>query len=105
MVRRNDPYRLYEILTDRKTIEPELLAFYHMVEELRSEYKFNDSITNVGHVIASQLPYQNLGEKSIKLVVHPELNTLKKNIESTRDGSIEGYGVPIVFTCDSKYFI
>lgn len=99
------------------------MAFYNMVRRVRLQYKYDDLRTNIGHVMACE--FDNLYQEniSIKLLVHPALECLNReavnrysvrsSTSSSLDGSalgtdkgqIDGYGPPVVFTCDSKYFI
>lgn len=122
--------KLYENVIVNKTYDAELVAFYTMVKEIRSQYPYDDETTNVGHVIASEFNYNYPENSSIKVMVHPLLNpsnnssTLKRTYDSEANGTvgdrssnssnesvslnvqkgqIEGYGPPVVFTCDSEY--
>ncbi|XP_037934157.1 phosphatidylinositol 4-phosphate 3-kinase C2 domain-containing subunit beta [Teleopsis dalmanni] len=100
--RRKTCTRLYEMVTDQRTVDPELLEFYFMVKELRSRYLYDDEVTNVGHIIASEFNYHYPLETSIKIVVHPNINILHPDADaaSSSKGQVKGYGVPVVFTCD-----
>jgi len=82
----------------------ELLEFYHMVRELRSSYRHDDQATNVGHIIAAEFNYHYMMDTSIKIIVHPAVNTLQSHaISSSMLGEqFKGYGTPVTFTCDSK---
>lgn len=108
--------KLYENVIIRKVYDPELVHFYRMVLDIRSKYKYDDLITNVGHVVASEFPIKrpDMSEhSSIKLLVHPTLDIVKNPVILRNDsegtsfnserGQIEGYAPPVVFTCDSKY--
>ncbi|XP_054734879.1 phosphatidylinositol 4-phosphate 3-kinase C2 domain-containing subunit beta [Anastrepha obliqua] len=93
--------RLYEVVTEQRTVDPELLEFFFMVKELRMRYLYNDAQTNPGHVIASEFNYHYPLETSIKILVHPTLKALMPHTEMARtQGQVKGYGVPVVFTCD-----
>lgn len=99
------------------------------MKRVRSQFKYNDQTTNVGHIVAAEYNNHYPEETEIKLLVHPLLPggnvnqqqaTANRNsggdsgIEMTTDavsdqnginnqkGQIEGYGPPVVFTCDSK---
>ncbi|XP_018801021.1 PREDICTED: phosphatidylinositol 4-phosphate 3-kinase C2 domain-containing subunit beta [Bactrocera latifrons] len=99
--RKTTSTRLYEVVTERRTVDPELLEFYYMVKELRMRYLYNDKRTNPGHIIASEFNYHYPLETSIKILVHPALKAMLPGAELTRtQGQVKGYGVPIVFTCD-----
>lgn len=103
-----------------------------MVKQIRSEYKYSDESTNVGHIVASEFNNSYADCTSIKLLVHPLMKAfnaeavidemaeaLGSGAEERRNrtssdggisvnnerGSVEGYGPPVVFTCDSKYRI
>lgn len=103
--RRKTASRLYEIVTDQRTVDLELLDFYYMVKELRQRYPYDDEGNNVGHVIASEFNYHYPLETSIKILVHPQLNALFPDGESASPNKCQfkGYGAPIQFTCDSKF--
>lgn len=103
--RRKTPSRLYEIVTDQRTVDLELLDFYYMVKDLRQRYPYDDENTNVGHIIASEFNYHYPLETSIKILVHPSLNALFPDGEaaSPNKGQFKGYGAPVQFTCDSKF--
>ncbi|XP_075164138.1 phosphatidylinositol-4-phosphate 3-kinase catalytic subunit Pi3K68D [Haematobia irritans] len=94
--------RLYEMVTDKRSIDPELLDFYFMVKELRQHYTYDDESTNVGHIIASEFNYHYPYETSIKILVHPSLNALFPDAEAAagNSGQFRGYGTPVIFTCD-----
>ncbi|XP_055378493.1 phosphatidylinositol 4-phosphate 3-kinase C2 domain-containing subunit alpha [Condylostylus longicornis] len=99
--RRKTSSRLYEVITDRRTNEPELMAFYNMVKELRAQYKFDDQLSNVGHIVALEFDNKYIEEKSIKLLVHPALDILiDDKVNTTQEGQVFGYSTPIAFTCD-----
>lgn len=101
--RKTTSTRLYEVVTERRTVDPELLEFYYMVKELRMRYLHNDKHTNPGHIIASEFNYHYPLETSIKILVHPALKALLSTADLTRtQGQVKGYGVPVVFTCDSE---
>lgn len=97
-----------------------------MVKKLRNEYKYNDEITNIGYVIASDIDNPYPENTSIKLLVHPavtcmlntnDYETRKYNFNNGTDntngsisndnnkGQIEGYGPPVAFTCDSMLLL
>lgn len=104
------------------------------VKRVRSNFKFNDELTNVGHIVAAEYNNHYPDGTEIKLLVHPlvkggsvnPINSNNNNRNSAGDsgiemsmadvssaadynainnqkGQIEGYGPPVVFTCDSKY--
>jgi len=75
-----------------------------MVKELRSRYLHDDTPTNVGHVVAAEFNYHYLMNTSIKVIVHPALNTLQSHVlaASMAKEQVKGYGMPVTFTCDSK---
>lgn len=99
------------------------------MKRVRSQFKYNDEQTNVGHIVAAE--YNNYYQKGteIKVLVHPlvkgssigglitanrnsasdsgiEMSTAEisadQNGINNEKGQIEGYGPPVVFTCDSK---
>lgn len=107
-------------MVTRKTYDPELVAFYNMVKVLRAQYVHTDTATNVGHVVAAEFSNLYPEETSIKLLVHPSIACLKSfvtaaaaaarpnsgpssNVDGIEKGQIDGYGPPVVFTCDSKF--
>lgn len=127
--------KLYENVIVNKCYDAELIAFYNMVKRIRSQYPYNDEKMNIGHVVASEFNYNYPGNTSIKLMVHPLLNTNTGTLKRTHGGEtngtldaslrnspgdrastssnesvslnnqkgyVEGYGPPVVFTCDSK---
>ncbi|XP_055692342.1 phosphatidylinositol 4-phosphate 3-kinase C2 domain-containing subunit alpha isoform X1 [Lutzomyia longipalpis] len=115
--RRKYPTKLYENVVIRKSYDGELMAFYRMVLDVRMRYKHTESETNVGHIVASEFASPYAESTSIKILVHPALETmdqeaLRRAIERNRvssiegsalnngKGQIEGYGPPVVFTCD-----
>lgn len=97
--------RLYERLIDYCIIDAELLDFYYMVKKVRKQYQYDDSTTNIGHIIASEFSYHYPQDTNIKLLVYPSLNILSSNAESKNACKVvfNGYGKPVVFTCDSMY--
>lgn len=114
--------KLYENVVVRKTYDPELVAFYGMVKQLRGQYKYNDTATNVGHIVAAEFSNRYPDKTSIKLLVHPSLTCMNDerkrisvrsdsgesgaiNVNSNDKGQVDGYGPPFAFTCDSKYFL
>lgn len=103
--RRKTCTRLYELISDQSTEDPELLEFYHMVKQLRARYPHDDKPTNVGHVVAAEFNYHYMMDTSIKVIVHPALNTLQSHVlaASMAKEQVKGYGTPVTFTCDSKY--
>lgn len=138
--RRKIPTKLYENVIENKTYDAELVAFFEMVKRIRSQYKYTDEHTNVGHVVASEYNNHYPEGTEIKLIVHPllkgcvgsEASNLTTNDTEQRSrhspsalgtdsadtmnipvsgstsstsekGQIEGYGPPVVFTCDSEY--
>ncbi|ALC43846.1 Pi3K68D [Drosophila busckii] len=100
--RRKTCTRLYELISEQRTDDAELLEFYHMVRQLRSSYQHEDSATNVGHVVAAEFNYHYLMDTSIKVIVHPAVNTLQQHaLSSSLAGEqFKGYGTPVTFTCD-----
>lgn len=128
--RRKMPTKLYENVIIKKTYDAELVAFFKMVKEIRSEYKCADEKTNIGHVVATEFNNNYVEDTSIKLLVHPLMKAFnveavveemaealgsgsggdeRRSRSSTEGisvnnekGSVEGYGPPVVFTCDSK---
>lgn len=68
-----------------------------MVKELRGQYHYDDEVTNIGHVLAVEFDSQYPQGTSIKLLVYPELAALAS---SSCQGTLEGYGQPVAFTCD-----
>lgn len=155
--------KLYENVTENRTYDAELVAFYNMVNKreskknllnflsfflnqekqnnndykqfelqvkrVRSKFKYNDEQTNVGHIVAAEYNNHYPDGTEIKLLVHPlvkggSVNQTNNNRNSAGDsgiemsiadvsatdynginnqkGQIEGYGPPVVFTCDSK---
>lgn len=104
------------------------------VKRVRSKFKYDDELTNVGHIVAAEYNNHYPDGTEIKLLVHPlvkgssvnQTNNNNNNRNSAGDsgiemsmadvssatdynginnqkGQIEGYGPPVVFTCDSKY--
>lgn len=94
------------------------------MKNVRSNFKFNDESTNVGHIVAAEYDNHYPEGTEIKLLVHPYLNqtknpmnrnsasdsgietsmsdlTIEANGLNNQKGSIEGYGPPVAFTCDS----
>lgn len=124
--RRKMPTKLYENVIVKKTYDAELVAFFNMVKQIRSEHKFTDESTNVGHIVAAEFNNNYPENTSIKLLVHPLMKgfTAEAVVEEMAEalggderrnrnsaegisvnnerGSVEGYGPPVVFTCDSK---
>ncbi|KAH8322857.1 hypothetical protein KR059_009178 [Drosophila kikkawai] len=100
--RRKTCTRLYELISDQRTDDAELLEFYHMVKELRARYPHDDAPSNVGHVVAAEFNYHYIMDTSIKVIVHPALNTLQPHIlaASMAKEQVKGYGTPVTFTCD-----
>lgn len=106
--RRKTSTKLYENVIIKKTYDPELVAFYQMVKDIRLQYKYNDRMTNVGHVVASEFDNVYPTGTSIKLLVHPAFECVQPLTDVAGEnnnvkGQIEGYSAPIVFTCDSKF--
>lgn len=64
-----------------------LQAFYYMVKELREQFVYTDSYTNVGLVISPTIESNYTPGTSIKLVVYSSMSSQ-----------------PVPFTCDRKYF-
>lgn len=126
--RRKIPTKLYENVIINKTYDAELVAFYNMVKQIRSEFKYNDESTNVGHIVAAEFNNNYSENTSIKLLVHPLMKSFnaeavveemaealagddRRSRSSTEGismnsekGQVEGYGPPVVFTCDSEYY-
>lgn len=90
---------------------------------MRSQFKYNDELTNVGHVVAAEYNNHYPEGTEIKLLVHPLVKggsasytnrnsagdsgidmsaASDQNGINNEKGQIEGYGPPVVFTCDSK---
>lgn len=101
--------KLYENVIVKKSYDSELVSFHKMVVDIRSKFKSNDEKYNIGHVVATEQPSFSLGDTSIKLLVHPALDLINnvqnsgiknENRLSKTSGQIDGYGTPIVFTCD-----
>lgn len=103
--RRKTCTRLYEVISEQRSDDPELLEFYNMVKQLRARYPHDDAPTNVGHVVATEFDYHYMMNTSIKVIVHPALNTLQPHAlsASMAKEQVKGYGMPVTFTCDSKY--
>lgn len=101
------------------------------MKRVRSQFKHNDEQTNVGHIVAAEYNNFYAEGTEIKVLIHPLVKgtsigglinqTINRNsggdsgIEmsmadtsadhngiNTEKGQIEGYGPPVVFTCDSK---
>uniref|UniRef100_A0A336MPB8 phosphatidylinositol 3-kinase n=1 Tax=Culicoides sonorensis TaxID=179676 RepID=A0A336MPB8_CULSO len=97
--------KLYQDVCVKRTYSREMLAFYEMVKELRSHYRYDDETTNIGHVQAAQFSSQFAEGTSIKLLVYPELSALHSftsgNVRASDiQGALTGYAPPIAFTCD-----
>ncbi|KAH8370988.1 hypothetical protein KR093_005859 [Drosophila rubida] len=103
--RRKTCTRLYELISEQRTDDAELLEFYNMVRELRGSYPYENETTNVGHVIAAEFNYHYMMDTSIKVIVHPAVNTLQSHAmaNSLAGEQFKGYGTPVTFTCDSKW--
>lgn len=77
-----------------------------MVVDIRSKFRWNDSTTNIGHIVASEKFYFYPENTSIKLLVHPANILYRSDMKSNENNrilmetQIEGYKPPIVFTCD-----
>lgn len=114
MEKRRTPSKLYENVVVRKAYDQELMAFYHMVLNVRNEFKYTDEQTNRGHVVAQEfeVPYTT-SDMSIKVVVHPASSMLSDDnmsiyssgadlegitLSSAGQGQIPGYGPPLTFT-------
>lgn len=101
----------------RKTYDPELIAFYQMVLNVRNEFKYTDIDTNCGHVVAQEFSVPHAkSDMSIKVVVHPERDALTPDLKAiytldaesassegfylsaSGQGQIPGYGPPVTFT-------
>lgn len=100
------------------------------MKRVRSQFKYNDETSNVGHVVAAEYNNHYPEGTEIKLLVHPLIpgstpssQSIAANRNSAGDsgiematdalsfdqnginnqkGQIEGYGPPVVFTCGSK---
>lgn len=117
--RRKVSTKLYENVIIRKKYDPELVAFFNMAKNLRQQYKYNDSTTNLGFVTAAEFINLCPEGTSIKLLVHPALECLTSDIGNNRlsrssseasslnngKGQHMGYGPPVPFTCDSKQIV
>ena len=103
--RRKTYSRLNDVIMERRTVDPELLEFFFMVKDLRARYLYDDDITNVGHIIASEFNYYYPPATSIKICVHPSLQAFLPSAQSASvgKGQVQGYAAPVVFTCDSKF--
>ncbi|XP_065090885.1 phosphatidylinositol 4-phosphate 3-kinase C2 domain-containing subunit beta [Ochlerotatus camptorhynchus] len=97
--RRSAPTKLYENVVVRKSYDKELIAFYNMVKQLRAQYRYDDPVSNVGHVVPSEFDNHYPEGTSIKLLVHPSHDCFT-SYDSQNKGQIDGYGPPIPFTCD-----
>lgn len=138
--RRKVPAKLYENVIENRTYDAELMAFFNMVKSIRSQYKWTDARTNVGHIVASEFNNHYPDSTEIKLIVHPLVGggSGNKRVSSgsmvsrhsssslgsangdraslggsiapmdeptnreNEKGQFEGYGSPVVFTCDSE---
>ncbi|ETN62687.1 phopsphatidylinositol 3-kinase [Anopheles darlingi] len=99
--RRTTPYKLYENVVISKSYDKELIAFYNAVKQLRGRFHHNDAQTNVGHVVAAVFENRYPEGTSIKLLVHPSLDCFPGGRhEQPQKGQLDGYSVPIPFTCD-----
>uniref|UniRef100_A0A2M4CHI5 Putative phosphatidylinositol 3-kinase vps34 involved in signal transduction n=1 Tax=Anopheles darlingi TaxID=43151 RepID=A0A2M4CHI5_ANODA len=99
--RRTTPYKLYENVVISKSYDKELIAFYNAVKQLRGRFHHNDAQTNVGHVVAAVFENRYPQGTSIKLLVHPSLDCFPGGRhEQPQKGQLDGYSVPIPFTCD-----
>uniref|UniRef100_A0A182QRR1 Phosphatidylinositol-4-phosphate 3-kinase n=1 Tax=Anopheles farauti TaxID=69004 RepID=A0A182QRR1_9DIPT len=96
--RRTTPYKLYENVVIAKSYDKELIAFYNMVKQLRGQYRYDDEVSNVGHIVAAEFENRYVEGTSIKLLVHPALDCFAGGDQAK--GQIDGYGPPIPFTCD-----
>lgn len=71
-----------------------------------AKYKFDDPVTNIGHVVAMEFDNKYLTElKTIKFLVYPAIecfsNECHQRLMQKNDiGVIEGYAAPTIFTCD-----
>lgn len=99
--------RLYERLTDHRKIDSELFDFYIMVKNVRQKFPYDNYVTNIGHIIASEFNYHYPADTNIKILVYPSLDILSSNAESKCACKVpfKGYGKPVIFTCDSTYNI
>lgn len=118
----------------KKTILPidiitKMICFFShfQVKRVRSQFKYDDEHTNIGHIVAAEYNNHYPEGTEIKLLVHPLLPGGTVNHVTNRNsandsgiemsatdvmneqtainnqkGQIEGYGPPVVFTCDSK---
>ncbi|XP_043267002.1 phosphatidylinositol 4-phosphate 3-kinase C2 domain-containing subunit beta isoform X2 [Venturia canescens] len=84
--------RLYENVTVVKARaslhDCDLKAFHKMIVSVRGEFPFNDTSTNIGHIISPMMESLYPDGTSIKLVVHPQLPANSEPVPS------------ITFTCD-----
>lgn len=90
--RRKIPSKLYENVIVKKSYDAELVAFYSMVKRIRSQHKYNDEQTNVGHIVASEFDNHYPENTEIKLLVHPLLSGSSATIASTKRNSNESDG-------------
>lgn len=97
------------------------------MKRVRSQFKYDDETTNIGHIVAAEYNNHYSDGTEIKLLVHPLIpggtsnqianrnsasdSGIEMAIDAMSDihngitkqkGQIEGYGPPVVFTCDSK---
>lgn len=99
--------KLYENVTHHKKFDRDMIAFYTMVKELRSQYAYDDIDSNVGHVIAAGIDHCFSNVSSIKLLVYPSKECFKGKLPDSHSyetqqnyEKLDGYANPIVFTCD-----
>lgn len=97
--------KLYENVTHHKKFDRDMLAFYTMVKELRSQYNYDDVDSNIGHIIAAELDNGYTNVSSIKLLVYPSKECFQNKLPDSQHSQenyekLDGYINPIVFTCD-----
>jgi phosphatidylinositol-4-phosphate 3-kinase len=97
--------KLYENVTHHKKFDRDMLAFYTMVKELRSQYNYDDIDTNIGHIIAAEIDSGYTNVSSIKLLVYPSKECFQNKLPDSQHSQenyekLDGYINPIVFTCD-----
>ncbi|XP_070490549.1 phosphatidylinositol 4-phosphate 3-kinase C2 domain-containing subunit beta isoform X2 [Chironomus tepperi] len=102
--------KLYENIVERRKYDKDSMAFYKMVKDLRSKYNYNDSASNVGHVVAAALDSKYLNVSIIKILVYPSFECfnlpnnylqnykIKSNTENYQ--KLDTYLDPVAFTCD-----
>lgn len=102
--------KLYENIVERRKYDKDSMAFYKMVKDLRSKYNYDDTESNVGHVVAATLDSTYLNVSNIKILVYPSFecfdlpNNYLQNykIKSSTENyqKLDTYLDPVTFTCD-----